>query len=112
AVLEATRLVAEGTPHHEGFGDTVVVDIGGATTDVHSGASGTPTLPGVVQRGLPELWLKRTVEGDLGMRINAQTIVERYGCSRVLELARSTGFMGSELSDEAVERYARFVSER
>ena len=34
---------------------------------------------GVIQYGLPEPCVKRTVEGDLGMRHNARTIVEAAG---------------------------------
>ena len=48
----------------------VGVDIGGATTDVHSIASGEPCRAGVIPQGLPEPRVKRTVEGDLGMRHN------------------------------------------
>lgn len=79
AVLEGARLIAEGTEKQEGLGDLLIVDIGGATTDVHSVASGAPASPGVVQYGLPEPFVKRTVEGDLGMRHNAATIVETAG---------------------------------
>ena len=57
----------------------LVVDIGGATTDVHSVADGAPAREGVVRYGLPEPRVKRTVEGDLGMRHNAATIVEAVG---------------------------------
>ena len=104
AVLDAARLIATGTPKAKGFGDTVVIDVGGATTDVHSVASGAPTRPGVVLRGLPELHAKRTVEGDLGMRINAQTIVERYGRPKLLALASAT--------EEDFDRYTAHVSVR
>jgi uncharacterized protein (TIGR01319 family) len=112
AVLEAARLLAEGSGRTAGLGDTVVVDVGGATTDVHSAASGAPTVPGVVQRGLPELWLKRTVEGDLGMRINAQTIVERFGRAKVLELAGPRTAVGAALDEHAVDSYAALVAQR
>lgn len=108
AVLEAARLVAEGTEASPGLGDTVVIDVGGATTDVHSVASGAPTRPGVVVRGLPELRLKRTVEGDLGMRVNAPTIVERYGRPKLLALAGGT----EELAEADIDRYAAHVSVR
>jgi len=87
AVLRACRLLAEGTPDHKGWGDIAIADIGGATTDIHTAASGAPTRPGALQRGLPELYLKRTVEGDLGMRANAATIIERAGIERIVELA-------------------------
>lgn len=79
AVMEGARLLSQGTRRHEGFGDLVVVDIGGATTDVHSVAVGAPRRSGVVQYGLPEPFVKRTVEGDLGMRHNARAIAETAG---------------------------------
>jgi uncharacterized protein (TIGR01319 family) len=111
AVLDAARLVAEGTAGSPGLGDTVVIDVGGATTDVHSVTSGLPTRPGVVVRGLPELRLKRTVEGDLGMRVNAPTIVERYGRPRLLALAE-TAKDEVALAESDIDRYTAHVSVR
>lgn len=83
AVLNAATLLAEGT---EGLGELVVVDIGGATTDIHSVARGAPVLPGTLVRGLPEPYRKRTVEGDLGIRYNARSILELVGEQRIKEL--------------------------
>ncbi len=79
AVLTAARLLAQGTEKEEGLGELVVVDIGGATTDIHSIARGESTEPGIVQKGLPEPFVKRTVEGDLGLRYNAPSIVDAVG---------------------------------
>ena len=79
AVLAAARLLAEGADGEEGLGELAILDIGGATTDVHSVAKGDPTEPGLVKKGLPEPYVKRTVEGDLGMRYNASTIVQVAG---------------------------------
>jgi uncharacterized protein (TIGR01319 family) len=79
AVLAAARLIAQGTPKEEGLGELMVVDIGGATTDIHSIARGESTEPGMVQKGLPEPFVKRTVEGDLGLRYNASSIVDAVG---------------------------------
>lgn len=79
AVLEGARLLSEGHGKHTGLGPLLVVDIGGATTDVHSVCEGKPTHEGVVLQGLPEPYLKRTVEGDLGMRHNAAAILEAAG---------------------------------
>lgn len=87
AVMEGARLLAEGPSGADGMGDLLVVDIGGATTDVHSVSSGAPTRDGVIQHGLPEPRVKRTVEGDLGMRHNAETIVEAVGPQRICALA-------------------------
>jgi uncharacterized protein (TIGR01319 family) len=78
AVLEGARLLADGVPGAAGLGALMVVDPGGATTDVHSVASGEPA-PGVVPQGLPEPRVKRTVEGDLGMRYSAAGVAHAVG---------------------------------
>jgi uncharacterized protein (TIGR01319 family) len=88
AVLEGARLLADGCEGVEGLGSVLVVDPGGATTDVHSVASGEPSAPGVLVQGLPEPRVKRTVEGDLGMRHNAATIVEIAGVEAIASDAR------------------------
>ncbi|HXG51559.1 MAG TPA: methylaspartate mutase accessory protein GlmL [candidate division Zixibacteria bacterium] len=75
AVLEGARIAAEAI----GRGELLVVDVGGATTDVHSVGWGKAPGPGLVEAALPEPFAKRTVEGDLGIRCNARTIVERVG---------------------------------
>lgn len=73
-VLDGVRLLAE-----QLFGGGLLaVEIGGATTNVHSWSTAGPDR-GVVLRGLPEPELKRTVEGDLGVRWNAETILELAG---------------------------------
>ncbi|KGK89319.1 MutL protein [Clostridium sp. HMP27] len=83
AVLKAARVLAEGTDKEDGLGDIVVVDIGGATTDIHSISDGEPTKPGVTLRGLQEPFAKRTVEGDLGMRYSAVSLWEAAGTRKV-----------------------------
>jgi uncharacterized protein (TIGR01319 family) len=99
AVLNAAKLLAEGTPNEPGLGELVVVDIGGATTDIHSISRGVPTEAGVIQKGLPEPYMKRTVEGDLGMRYNATNIVLAVGKEQFLQ--RMTGIVFD--LDQAVE---------
>lgn len=89
AVLEGARLVADGVDGQHGLGAVLVIDPGGATTDVHSVAAGQPAA-GVVPQGLPEPRIKRTVEGDLGMRHNAASIVEAAGIGRIAADARLT----------------------
>lgn len=71
AVLEATRLLARGTEVEPGLGDLMVVDIGGATTDVHSDHAHEAVTPGVEDPLLPPPPTLRTVEGDLGLRAGA-----------------------------------------
>lgn len=87
AVLRAAQLLSQGTGSEKGLGDLVILDIGGATTDVHSIGAGNPVQPGVVRKGLPEPLAKRTVEGDLGLRYNASTILKLCGEGRILQHA-------------------------
>ncbi|HYH52968.1 MAG TPA: glutamate mutase L [Solirubrobacterales bacterium] len=65
AVLEATQLL----------GDVVVVDIGGATTDIHSNRTSALATPGIADPLLPPPLTLRTVEGDLGMRSGAAGVL-------------------------------------
>lgn len=84
AVLRAAQLLSQGTGSEKGLGDLIVLDIGGATTDVHSIGAGKPSRPGVILKGLPEPLAKRTVEGDLGIRYNAHSILEICGSEKIL----------------------------
>jgi uncharacterized protein (TIGR01319 family) len=87
AVFEAAKLLSDGPHGRGGLGPLLVVDIGGATTDVYSVADGDPTEGRILQQGLPEPFAKRTVEGDLGMRHNAGEIIEAAGQDAVAALA-------------------------
>lgn len=84
AVLKAAEALGEGTVNEEGVGEIMIIDIGGATTDVHTIGKGDPTKPGVFLSGLEEPMAKRTVEGDLGMRYSAMSVYEASG-RRMLE---------------------------
>lgn len=55
------------------LGDCLVFDVGGATTDVHSVTEGSLEWAGRMTE--PEPHAKRTVEGDLGVYINARNII-------------------------------------
>jgi uncharacterized protein (TIGR01319 family) len=79
AVLQGVLRGAEGFGGEKGWGEMVVVDVGGATTDVHSVGYGTPAGENAIAQGLPEPFAKRTVEGDLGIRFNAGTLLNRVG---------------------------------
>ena len=76
AVLRMAELLAKGLDGEAGLGDTVVVDIGGATTDIHSACRGIREGANMPVLGLEEPFAKRTVEGDLGLRISAPSLVE------------------------------------
>lgn len=79
AVLTAAQVLSRGTDDEDGMGDLAIIDVGGATTDVHSIAEGAPSKPSVFLRGLEEPLAKRTVEGDLGMRYSIPSVVEVAG---------------------------------
>lgn len=85
AVLRGASLLAEGAAGEEGLGELIVVDVGGATTDVHSVGHGYPSQGTTIVKGLPEPYLKRTVEGDLGIRYNALTILEKVGKEEMIK---------------------------
>ncbi len=71
AVLRGAELFAEE------LGDCLVFDVGGATSDVHSVTDGS--LEWAARTVEPEPRAKRTVEGDLGVFINARNIVALNG---------------------------------
>lgn len=98
AVLRAGQLLSEGTATRKGWGDLLIVDVGGATTDVHSLGAGLPTSAGVVVRGLPEPYAKRTVEGDLGVRVSVLSLLEAVGADAV---AQETGWPKEEVESRA-----------
>jgi len=85
AVLRGASLLASGVGDEKGLGELIVVDVGGATTDVYSIAHGHPSHQDIIVKGLPEPYEKRTVEGDLGIRYNAQSILDIVGSETIKE---------------------------
>ncbi|MGS0972034.1 MAG: methylaspartate mutase accessory protein GlmL [Candidatus Izemoplasmataceae bacterium] len=89
AVLLAAELLSNGYEDIEGFGELMVIDIGGATTDVHTIGEGYPKRTEVLLKGLQEPFAKRTVEGDLGMRFSANALlnlVSNYNFKKYFEV--------------------------
>jgi uncharacterized protein (TIGR01319 family) len=79
-VLTGVELLARGLgPEQPGAGDVVVVDVGGATTDVHSVVELDPEDAGLARDVVALTPVTRTVEGDLGMRWSAVSTVEEAG---------------------------------
>jgi uncharacterized protein (TIGR01319 family) len=106
ASLLAASLLADGTESETGFGSLMVVEIGGATINIHSVADVEPVSPQTLVRGLPEERIKRTVEGDLGIRWNARTIYEVCGQKKLF------GALGDGAPDSADFRaYTDMLSE-
>lgn len=71
AVLTGVELLAETTG-----ADLLVVDVGGATTDVYSVLTPDAELEGPRAEVAGTAWRSRTVEGDLGVRHTAVGIIE------------------------------------
>jgi len=99
AVMKAMQLLAEGCEGEPGLGDLIGVDVGGATTDVYSIADGMPESINTLYKGLPEPYIKRTVEGDIGMRYSIAGIVEAVGVKRISQLSGLTVQRTEELID-------------
>jgi uncharacterized protein (TIGR01319 family) len=110
AVLKGVKIGAAGTDQEEGWGEMVVVDVGGATTDVHSIGYGYPAGENVIAQGLPEPYAKRTVEGDLGIRFNAGTLLGQVGPDRFDAEWRSM-FPQLQVSRDEMDRYINEISE-
>jgi uncharacterized protein (TIGR01319 family) len=77
AVMEATKVL------YECLGDLIVLDVGGATTDLHSVTEASDEIARILVS--PEPKAKRTVEGDLGVYVNMNNIIEVIGESRLAE---------------------------
>ncbi|MDN5351750.1 MAG: hypothetical protein PWQ12_669 [Clostridiales bacterium] len=71
AVMRATKLL------YGRIGDVMTIDVGGATTDVHSVTEGSEAVSRCLLA--PEPKAKRTVEGDLGVYVNMPNLVSMIG---------------------------------
>ena len=110
AALQGALLGSQGTENETGWGDMLVIDVGGATTDVHSIGYGQATGPQIVEQGLPEPFAKRTVEGDLGIRFNAGTLLDRVGIDEFEKEFRA-GFPGLKVSAAEITQYIEQISQ-
>lgn len=75
AVMEASILFKEN------FADSITLDVGGATTDLHSVTEGSEEINRILIS--PEPKAKRTVEGDLGLYINMENIANIIGIDKL-----------------------------
>ncbi|MDL2310295.1 glutamate mutase L [Parabacteroides sp. OttesenSCG-928-B22] len=96
AVMAACELLSKGTRKTPGIGDFMAVDLGGATTDIYSMSDGKPSMSNVLEKGLPEPFSKRTVEGDLGMRYSLPSLME---VSDLEAMERESGISRSAIED-------------
>lgn len=110
AVLMASELLAKGTYLEKGIGEIIVVDLGGATTDIHS------VIPGYAELEAEEIGLVvtnekqvsyRTVEGNLGMRLSAMSMLDAVNPKSVLY---KRGIKDEELLEEFIN-YCKSMEE-
>lgn len=93
AVMECTKLL------YDCLGDLMVLDVGGATTDVHSVATESDKIARIMIS--PEPKAKRTVEGDLGVYVNRMKVIESIGEEK---MRKDCEAMGIDL-DATLESY-------
>lgn len=109
-VLTGVELLARGLgEEHPGAGDVVVVDVGGATTDVHSVVEVDPETASIDGAGLSRevvgvTPVTRTVEGDLGMRWSAISTVEAAARDDLADAAARRRARPDYLPDSDAER--------
>ena len=77
AVMECTKVL------YDCLGDLIVLDVGGATTDLHSVATESDKVARIMTS--PEPKAKRTVEGDLGVYVNRYKVIESIGEEKLRE---------------------------
>ena len=85
--------------------NSVVIDIGGATTDVHSIGKGLPKTNDIQLKGMEEPYSKRTVEGDLGMRYSSLALYEATSLNKIRE------YLGSKDSKINIRENFKFRHE-
>ncbi|MBU5310891.1 glutamate mutase L [Tissierella carlieri] len=88
AVMAASQLL------YDDIGDLVTIDVGGATTDVHSVTEDSDEISRILIN--PEPKAKRTVEGDLGVYVSMKNVVDMVGKE---ELVKELQITMEELED-------------
>ena len=106
AVMKASKILKDE------IGDLVTIDVGGATTDIHSVTEGTEKVQKVLVE--PEPIAKRTVEGDLGVFINKKNVAEMLKIKRLEKELDMTSeeieeFINSDIAIPESEKHKRFI---
>lgn len=78
-VLAGVELLAD-----SGVGDVLLVDVGGATTDVYSAITPDAEEASLHREVVEVMWRGRTVEGDLGMRWSATGVADAAVAERLV----------------------------
>ena len=106
AVMKASKILKDE------IGDLVTIDVGGATTDIHSVTEGTEKVNKILVE--PEPIAKRTVEGDLGVFINKRNIVDIIKIEKLEKELNMTPediekFTNSNIAIPETEEHKRFI---
>ncbi|WP_448375116.1 GlmL-related ornithine degradation protein [Fervidobacterium sp.] len=112
AVMVTTELA------YEHFGDCLTIDIGGATTDVDSVTDGSQEVQEMLVS--PEPFAKRTVEGDLGLYVNAHNVIEMMGEENLRKhfedydelVKRISPYPSSERDEYFISKLATFCAQQ
>ena len=94
AVLRGVELLAEVRGE-----DVLVVDVGGATTDVYSVITPQGEDATIHREVVGTVWHARTVEADLGMRWNAEGVLEAAERERLPRAEAVTGYAARVVAD-------------
>ncbi len=110
AVLLASEILARGVDENEGIGDILVIDLGGATTDVHSVIPEYEDMEdeeiGLVVGNYRQMSF-RTVEGNLGMRVSATGVTGTVSPRMILA---KNGIKDDEITEQFAN-YCEMVEE-
>ncbi|PKL44895.1 MAG: glutamate mutase [Candidatus Riflebacteria bacterium HGW-Riflebacteria-2] len=118
AVLNLVEAIGTHVPAWESF---ALIDMGGATTDFYSFCDAYNPEAGTVLKGIVEPRIKRTVEGDLGMRVSAAAAFEtakdfviaglensQQSCSEmqayIERLTANTSYLPADLAEQQYDR--------
>ncbi len=93
SVMEATMLL------HNLIGNVLVIDVGGATTDIHSITEPSEEFKAYSEGEAKE---KRTVEGDLGVFVNHLNVIKKIGTDKI---AKDLGITSEELKKQ-IDHYS------
>ncbi|MCX8160381.1 MAG: methylaspartate mutase accessory protein GlmL [Candidatus Saccharicenans sp.] len=102
--LAVFELISAIPQYRTDWTDLAAIDIGGATTDFYSNTESYLETDTVVLKGIREPRVKRTVEGDLGMRVSAQSLLDS-GWPYLEERLRELG-----LEAEGLKNYVDKIS--
>jgi len=96
SVFELVKAIPKYLPSWNSF---CLVDMGGATTDFYSYHE-EENVPGIIYKGIKEPNAKRTVEGDLGMRVSAISTFEA-----------GTNYLKTIYSEEKLAQFANYIQQ-